>query len=115
MQYHCHNLASWSIRDHSLHEDLLHMLFGFHQRVGCGCRGKLWFMFEYKTCLYFPKGTNNKGLEQAKEHLGINELPALYNKALRDWVWLLFVTAQEFSSWNAAAPRRHLNQGIKRN
>lgn len=84
MQYHCHNLASWSIRDHSLHKDLLHMLFGFHQRVGCGCRGKLWFMFDYKTCLYFPKGTNNKGLEQAREHLRINELPALYNKALRD-------------------------------
>lgn len=55
-------------------QDLLHMLFGFHQRVGCGCRGKLWFMFEYKTCLYFPKGTNNKGLEQAKEYVRINEL-----------------------------------------
>lgn len=72
-------------------------------------------MFEYKTCLYFPKSTNNKGLEQAKEHLRINELPALYNKALEDWVWLPFVTAQEFSSWNAVAPRRHLYQGIKRN
>lgn len=64
-------------------QDLLHMLFGFHQRVGCGCRGKLWFMFEYKTCLYFPKGTNNKGLEQAKEYVRINELLLCIIKLLR--------------------------------
>lgn len=66
-------------------------------------------MFEYKISLYFPKSTNDKGLQQAKEHPPIMELSAPPNKALKDCVWLLFVTAHEFAGWNVVAPARHLS------
>lgn len=68
-------------------------------------------MLEYKISPYFPKRTNNKGLEQVKEtSLGIIELSAVYNKALNDCVWLLLLmTTQEFGGRNAVAPTRHLS------